>query len=122
MSALLADPSRAINTVNRVCAPRGQRGARTDFGTGYSSLQHLRKLPIAEIKIDKSFVAEWPTIATMPRSYGPRWDSCRLAGNPYGRRGASEEPNTPANCWPTPVAHSCRGWSDRLSDAGRRAQ
>jgi diguanylate cyclase (GGDEF)-like protein len=55
-SALLADPSRAINTVNRVCA-LGVSVALDDFGTGYSSLQHLRKLPIAEIKIDKSFVA-----------------------------------------------------------------
>jgi diguanylate cyclase (GGDEF)-like protein len=55
-SALLADPSRAISTVNRVCA-LGVSVALDDFGTGYSSLQHLRKLPIAEIKIDKSFVA-----------------------------------------------------------------
>jgi diguanylate cyclase len=54
-SALLRDPSRVTGTVGRICA-LGVSVALDDFGTGYSSLQHLRRLPISEIKIDRSFV------------------------------------------------------------------
>jgi diguanylate cyclase (GGDEF)-like protein len=53
--ALLADQRRAMLTLHRLDR-LGVALSLDDFGTGYSSLQHLRRMPIAEVKIDKSFV------------------------------------------------------------------
>src|SRR6185369_422199 len=54
-SALMADPRRVLATLARL-KRLGVAIALDDFGTGYSSMQHLRRLPLAEVKIDRSFV------------------------------------------------------------------
>ncbi|MEE4540779.1 EAL domain-containing protein [Streptomyces sp. V4-01] len=53
---LLEDPQRAADTLNGLTG-HGVKMSLDDFGTGYSSLVHLRKLPVSELKIDRSFVA-----------------------------------------------------------------
>ena len=54
-SALLDDPGHAVENLNRLHA-LGCQIAIDDYGTGYSSLAYLRKLPLHELKIDKTFV------------------------------------------------------------------
>ena len=54
-SAIMDDPQRAEATLNRL-AERGYKLSIDDFGTGYSSLAYLKRLPVHELKIDKSFV------------------------------------------------------------------
>lgn len=56
-STLMADPLRALSTLTEL-HDMGVRIAIDDFGTGYSSLGYLRKLPVDEVKIDRSFVTD----------------------------------------------------------------
>jgi diguanylate cyclase (GGDEF)-like protein len=54
-SVMLADETTAVAALRRL-RDRGVHVAIDDFGTGYSSLGQLRRLPVDEIKIDRSFV------------------------------------------------------------------
>ena len=54
-SAMLIDPPRTKLTLDRL-SEIGIRLSIDDFGTGYSSLASLQRLPINEIKVDRSFV------------------------------------------------------------------
>ena len=54
-STIMADPVRTLTTLNRL-ASMGVSLSIDDFGTGYSSLSYLKRLPVHEVKIDKSFV------------------------------------------------------------------
>ena len=66
----MADPRRVLTTLRRL-ERLGIALSLDDFGTGYSSMQHLRRLPLAEVKIDRSFVlgmAEDPDDEAIVRS------------------------------------------------------
>jgi diguanylate cyclase (GGDEF)-like protein len=56
-TTMMADPREGLEALEALAA-MGVRLSVDDFGTGFSSLGYLKRLPVSEIKIDRSFVTE----------------------------------------------------------------
>ncbi|WP_307068495.1 putative bifunctional diguanylate cyclase/phosphodiesterase [Alkalibacillus filiformis] len=54
-SSIIEDEEKALSTIQSL-RELGVSTALDDFGTGFSSLTYLRRLPIDQVKIDKSFL------------------------------------------------------------------
>jgi len=61
-SMVVADPARALPILARL-HELGVEISVDDFGTGYSSMDYLKRLPVKEVKIDRSFVMPMATDA-----------------------------------------------------------
>jgi len=56
-SSIMTDPELTLEVIERL-HNMGYQLSIDDFGTGYSSLAYLKKMPLVELKIDKSFIED----------------------------------------------------------------
>lgn len=69
-SAAMENPDHALAAMHSLHA-LGFEWALDDFGTGYSSLSYLKKMPLSELKVDRSFL----------KDVTPDSDAARLLGS-----------------------------------------
>lgn len=72
-SMTVSDNDVFLKTLNEL-SEMGVRLLMDDFGTGYSCLSYLRELPFDVLKIDKSFVSDYDTIASTIIAMGKQFD------------------------------------------------
>jgi len=72
-SMTVSDNNIFLKTLNEL-SEMGVRLLMDDFGTGYSCLSYLRQLPFDVLKIDKSFVSDYDTIASTIIAMGKQLD------------------------------------------------
>ena len=83
-SAIVGEPGHALKNLERL-HELGCKLAVDDYGTGYSSLAYLRRLPLDELKIDKSFIMGMAQRRER-RADRPLDDRARAQARPDGRR------------------------------------
>jgi len=59
-SAMMKDPVMALNLLHQL-SQLGVQISIDDYGTGYSSLAYLKRMPVTEMKIDRTFVKDMAT-------------------------------------------------------------
>jgi diguanylate cyclase (GGDEF)-like protein len=62
-SAIMSDPERAIELLTQL-ASMGITLSIDDFGTGYSSMSYLKRLPVRQLKIDRTFITDMTSDAS----------------------------------------------------------